>query len=124
MMRRAFHAIPAVVLSAAGSMAVVAAELSVGSQALEAANDRMHEAMAVETTGNVDIDFMRLMVPHHEAAIEMAKIVIENGKDPEVRKLGEEIVRAQEAEIGIMKAWLEKKGATAPEKPVVDHGAH
>ena len=55
----------------------------------------------------------------------MAKIVIESGKDPEVRKLAEEVVKAQEAEIAFMQAWLEKNGA-APggEAPAIDHGAH
>ena len=124
-MNRLFHVTVAVVILAIGSMAAIAAELSAGSKALEAANAAMHEAMAVEMTGDVDIDFMRTMIPHHQGAVEMAKIVIENGKDPEVRKLAEEIIEAQETEIGIMKAWLEKNStAAAEEKPAMDHGAH
>ena len=83
----------------------------------------MHEAMAVEMTGDVDVDFMRTMIPHHEGAVEMAKIVIENGKDPEVRKLAEEIIKAQEAEIAFMSAWLETNGA-GKGAPAADHGAH
>src|SRR5690606_11234337 len=110
---------------AIGSMAAIAPELSAGSKALEAANAAMHEAMAVEMTGDVDIDFMRTMIPHHEGAVAMAKIAIENGKDPEVRQLAEEIIKAQETEIGLRKAWLEKSGAAAAEeKPAMDHGAH
>ena len=89
-MKQLFHVISAATLLAAGSLAV-AAELSAGSKALVAANAAMHEAMAVEMTGDVDVDFMRTMIPHHEGAVEMAKIVIENGKDPEVRKLAEMI---------------------------------
>jgi uncharacterized protein (DUF305 family) len=117
----------AVVLLGAGSMAI-AAELSAGSKALEAANAAMHEAMAVEMTGDVDIDFMRTMIPHHQGAVEMAKIVIENGKDPEVRQLAEGIIKAQEAEIAFMKTWLERNGAgegkAADEGAPMDHGAH
>ena len=124
-MKRLFHVIPAAVLLAAGSTVAFGAELSAGSKALVAANAAMHKAMAVEMTGDVDVDFMRTMVPHHQGAVEMAKIVVENGKDPEVRKLAEEIIKAQEAEIAIMEAWLQKNGAAAAEgAPNTDHGAH
>ena len=128
-MKRLIHVVPIAALVTAGSMMIgVAAELSAGSKALEAANADMHQAMAVEMTGDVDIDFMRAMIPHHEGAVEMAKIVIENGKDPEVRKLAEEVIKAQEAEIAFMKEWLERNGAgegkAAGDGDTMDHGAH
>jgi uncharacterized protein (DUF305 family) len=124
-MKRLFHVIPAAMLLAAGSTVVLGAELSAGSKALVAANAAMHRDMAVEMTGDVDVDFMRTMVPHHQGAVEMAKIVVENGKDPEVRKLAEEIIKAQEAEIAIMEAWLQKHGGAAAEGASdTDHGAH
>ena len=75
-----------------------------------AINDAMHGAMAIELTGDVDVDFVRGMIPHHEGAVEMARLVLEHGADPEVRKLAEAVIVAQEAEIAWMKAWLAARG--------------
>jgi len=72
-----------------------------------AANDAMHEGMAIEFTGNADIDFIKGMIPHHEGAVDMARIVLEHGADAEVRELAEAIIAAQEEEIAWMRAWLE-----------------
>ncbi|WP_246340128.1 CopM family metallochaperone [Ancylobacter tetraedralis] len=75
-------------------------------QAFEEANARMHEGMAIPFTGNTDVDFARGMIPHHQGAIDMAKIELQSGKDPELRKLAEAIITAQESEIAFLKAWL------------------
>jgi uncharacterized protein (DUF305 family) len=50
------------------------------------------------------------MIPHHQGAVDMAKTVLAFGKDAEVRKLAEEIIRAQESEIALMQEWLKKNG--------------
>ncbi|TIO60647.1 MAG: DUF305 domain-containing protein, partial [Mesorhizobium sp.] len=74
----------------------------------KAAMDKMHKDMMLNYTGNADVDFVRGMIPHHQGAIDMAKVVIANGKDPEIRKLAENVVKAQEAEIKKMQDWLAK----------------
>jgi uncharacterized protein (DUF305 family) len=83
---------------------------SPSSKAFAEANAKMHKDMAVPLTGNADVDFVQGMIPHHQGAIDMAKIVLEHGKDPEIRKLAEEVIAAQEGEIAMMKEWLAKNG--------------
>ncbi|MER8964973.1 DUF305 domain-containing protein [Mesorhizobium sp. M0159] len=80
---------------------------SPSSEGYKAAMDKMHtDMMAIEYSGNADVDFARGMIPHHQAAIDMAKIELANGKDPEIRKLAEAVIAAQQAEIKQMQDWL------------------
>ena len=72
----------------------------------------MHAMQTMPTfSGDADVDFMKHMRPHHQAAIEMAKVVLANGKDADVKKLAQEIITAQEKEIATIDAWLKKRGA-------------
>ena len=76
-------------------------------RALAAGMDKMHrEMMAPQPTGNADVDFLATMIPHHAGAVEMARLVLIYGKDPLVRRLAEEIIAGQQAEIAAMEARL------------------
>jgi uncharacterized protein (DUF305 family) len=81
---------------------------SPSSLAYNAINAKMHKGMDIAFSGDADVDFVKGMIPHHEGAVDMAKVVMAFGKDPEIRALAEAIVKAQETEIALMKAWLAK----------------
>jgi len=78
------------------------------SLAFQGVNAKMHKGMDIAFSGDADRDFIAGMLPHHQGAVDMAKIVLAFGKDPEVRKLAESIIKAQEQEIAWMNSWLQK----------------
>jgi len=74
---------------------------------MDAGMDRMMRDMhAPGYTGNADVDFLAMMIPHHEGAVEMARLVLVHGRDPLTRRLGEEIIASQTAEIAAMRQRL------------------
>ena len=77
---------------------------------LVASMDKMHMGMgAIKRSGNNDVDFVRLMLPHHQAAIDMAKAQLLCGKDPQMRRLAQEIITDQQLEIELMQRWLKQQ---------------
>ena len=86
--------------------------VSPSTKAFEGAMTAMMKGMMVTPTGKPDLDFMQGMIPHHQGAIDMSKVVLQFGKDPEVKALAEDVIKAQEGEIAAMKSWLEKTDKT------------
>jgi uncharacterized protein (DUF305 family) len=72
--------------------------------------ETMHVAMsAVEPSGNEDADFVKLMLPHHEAAVDMARTELLYGRDPQMRRLAQEVITDQKSEIQLMQLWLDRQ---------------
>jgi uncharacterized protein (DUF305 family) len=79
---------------------------------LTAITKKMHLAMvSIERSGDGDVDFVRLMLPHHQAAIDMARTQLLYGKDPQMRRLAQEIITDQQSEIELMQHWLKQHEA-------------
>ena len=66
----------------------------------------MSDMHAPGYTGDPDIDFLAMMIPHHEGAVDMARLVLQHGDDPVTRKLAEDIIASQRVEIEGMQRRL------------------
>jgi uncharacterized protein (DUF305 family) len=71
--------------------------------------DKMHKDMMIKSSGNIDIDFLKGMIPHHQGAIDMSEELIKKTKDPELKAFAEKIIKDQKAEIKQMQDLLKKK---------------
>lgn len=83
---------------------------SASTRAYQAVNAKMHKDMDIRFSGDADVNFVKGMIPHHITAVEMAKVVLQDGKVPELKKLANEIVAAQDKETTLMRDWLKKRG--------------
>ena len=72
--------------------------------------DMQDKMMAMKSTGNVDVDFAMMMRVHHQSAISMAEAELQNGKDPQMRAMAKDIIRAQKKEIAVFDKFLAKRG--------------
>ncbi|MEE1613522.1 DUF305 domain-containing protein [Microvirga sp. CF3016] len=66
--------------------------------------------MDIPFSGDPDVDFVRSMIPHHQGAIDMAKVALQHSKDEQIQRWATDVIREQEREIAEMQAWLRKKG--------------
>jgi hypothetical protein len=99
-----------------------------GFQAMtSAAIARMHAAMDVPFTGDADRDFARMMIPHHQGAIDMALVELRYGKDERLKRLAQEIIVEQQQEIAVMHLALGDAlppGTAAPTQVQATPDAH
>ena len=72
-------------------------------------NGMMGDSVA-HSEGNADVDFVKMMIPHHQGAIDMANVELKFGQDPQIQMLAQDIITAQTPEIAKMSVWLRSSG--------------
>jgi len=95
-------------------------------QGFMAAHHKMHADMQFTYTGDADIDFAQGMIPHHQGAVDMAKVILKHGENPAIRELASGIINSQNREIALMKSWLADHGhaVQAPSSTPPSHSQH
>ena len=80
---------------------------------------RMHRGMAMPSSGDPDSDFAAMMIPHHQGAVDMARIELQSGKDPMLRRLAQGIIVEQLQEIDVMRRQLNNSAAICSSQPEI-----
>ena len=126
-----FRALLVVIVVAAVTFAARADGPVVGADGFRAmiadAVARMHAAMEIPFSGDPDRDFARMMIPHHQGAIDMALVELRYGKDERLRRLAQEIIVDQQQEIAVMHLALGDtlpRGTPAPTQVAPASAAH
>lgn len=97
-----------------------AAPATEATKAYEAAMQKMHKDMTIPYSGDVDLDFVRGMIPHHQGAIEQAQVLLKYSKNPRLRRLAGGIIAAQRREIRFMQSWLKEQAGGAETEDMPD----
>ena len=100
--------VPAVPLQHGVAFAQFAREMNIGMDKM------MSDMHAPGYTGGADVDFLAMMIPHHEGAVEMARLVLVHGRDPATRRLAEDIIASQTVEIEAMRRRINLLKAARP----------
>jgi uncharacterized protein (DUF305 family) len=80
-----------------------------GNMPFQKAMDKMHKDMMIKPSGNIDVDFLKAMIPHHQGVVDMSEELIKKSKDAEVKAFAQKMINDQKAEIKMMQDWLKKR---------------
>lgn len=101
--------IAAIVMTITAAMPATAQQLPASKGYMDAMS-KMQSSMPKDQKGDPDADFARMMIPHHRGAMDMAKVELQYGKDPMLRKMAEKMIKDQEKEVADLEKWLKEKG--------------
>lgn len=92
---------------AASSMGAMSGKMSAADMQMQEVMSRMNDSMKnMRMSGDTDRDFMKMMIPHHQSAIGMARIELRYGHRPQLKSMARDIMSSQGKEIGEMRAFL------------------
>jgi len=98
-------------VAAAASLPAFAQDKSSGLHGVMAKS--MKQMQSMQMTGDVDKDFAMMMKHHHQSGIEMARVEVVEGKDPELKKQAQQILDGQKKEMAQLDRWLQSKGGSS-----------
>ena len=107
----AVYAQPAKIERSTDAHATHAGGIHHGSEMKSMMKDINDKMVRMNMTGNPDVDFAQMMRIHHVGAIDMAEMQLKNGKDASMRKMAQEVIRAQKKEIATIDRFLAKQGS-------------
>lgn len=73
-----------------------------------ASMDKMHKSMNIKPSGNINIDFLKGMIPHHQGAVDMSNELLKTSKDKQVKEFAQKIIDTQKAEIKMMEEMIKR----------------
>jgi uncharacterized protein (DUF305 family) len=112
--------LPAIFVQLCGLAAVVSPAEAPFLTENNTAMSKMMADMAIRPTGDVDLDFVEMMVPHHQAAIDMAQGLLRYGHNERLRRMAQEIIVTQQQEIAAMRLALGERlprSVASPDQP-------
>ena len=118
---RSKSALVAIVLGSAATVLAGSSARTPFSIETDAAMTKMMSAMDVKPSGDVDADFVAMMVPHHQGAIDMARAELRYGRNEQLRRLAQEIIVEQQQEIAAMRQAIGQTRSPGPGTP--GHGS-
>ena len=83
----------------------------------DVAMERMMKGMSIKPTGDVDQDFVAMMIPHHQGAIDMAMAELRYGSNEQLRRIAQEVIVSQQQEIAAMRLALGQPLPTSSPAP-------
>ncbi len=122
--RRPGMALLALVLMGTAGAVAASPDESPFLAANDAAMAKMMAAMDIKPSGDVDADFVAMMVPHHQGAIDMAQAVLRHGRNEQIRRIAQEIIVTQQQEIAAMRLAIGQPPLPAPSSPHPIHREH
>ena len=79
-------------------------------RAILAANARVHDAVSIVPTGDLDVDFVMSMIAYHRGSLDLAQVAMKYSKDPRIRAFATQTIESSKSQLDVMLDWIETDG--------------